>query len=67
MVRPDEVKLKAQRLEERNYKFRTFLKSRADDDELDAQFLDLHKELFAGYDCSKCANCCKSFGLYRPT
>ena len=41
MVRPDEVKSKAQRLEERNYKFRTFLKSRADDDELDAQFLDL--------------------------
>jgi Fe-S-cluster containining protein len=26
---------------------------------LDAHFLRLHKELFAGYDCSKCSNCCK--------
>jgi len=59
MVRPDEIKSKAQRLEEKNYKFRAFLKSRADDDELDEQFLELHKELFAGYDCCKCANCCK--------
>ena len=62
MVRPDEVKSKASRLEEKNYKFRAFLKNRADDDELDAQFLILHKELFAGYDCCKCANCCK---IYR--
>jgi len=64
MVKPNEVKAKAQKLEEQNYKFRTFLKNRADDEELDAQFLLLHKELFTGYDCCKCANCCK---MYRIT
>ncbi|MDR0653911.1 MAG: YkgJ family cysteine cluster protein [Synergistaceae bacterium] len=63
MVRPDEVKAKAQRLEEQNLKFRAFLKNRADDDELDAQFLELHKELFADYDCCKCANCCKTYRI----
>jgi len=63
MVKPNEVKVKAQRLEEQNYKFRTFLKNRADDDELDAQFLELHNELFAGYDCCKCANCCKAYRI----
>ena len=61
MVRPTEVKAKAQRLEEQNYKFRIFLKNRADYDELDAQFLALHNELFADYDCCKCANCCKEY------
>ena len=63
MVKPTEVQAKAQRLEEQNIRFRTFLKSRADDDELDAQFLELHKELFAGYDCCKCNNCCRSYGI----
>ena len=63
MVKPYEVKAKAQRLEEQNYKFRTFLKNHANDEELDAQFLSLHNELFAGYDCSKCANCCKTYEI----
>ena len=63
MVGPNEVTAKAQKLEEQNIKFRTYLKNRADDDELDAQFLDLHKELFAGYDCCKCNNCCKTYSI----
>ena len=29
--------------------------------ELDTQFLRLHNELFAEYDCSKCRNCCKMY------
>ena len=61
MVDPNDVKAKALKLEKQNLKFRTFLKSSADDDELDAQFLKLHEELFAGYDCCKCANCCKEY------
>jgi Fe-S-cluster containining protein len=61
MIKPTEVKAKALRLEEENYRFRAFLKNRADDDELDAQFLSLHKELFANYDCCKCNNCCRTF------
>jgi Fe-S-cluster containining protein len=63
VVKPNEVRAMAQKLEEQNYKFRTFLKNRADDDELDAQFLELHRELFAGYDCCKCNNCCKSYSI----
>jgi len=63
MITPTEVKVQAQKLEEQNYKFRTFLRNRADDDELDAQFLALHKELFAGYDCCKCTNCCKTYDI----
>ena len=62
MVKPSEVKAYAQRLEEQNYKFRSYLKNHADD-ELDAQFLALHNELFAGYDCCKCNNCCKAFSI----
>jgi hypothetical protein len=47
--------------ENQNFKFRTFLKSHADEDELDRQFLRLHKEIFADYDCSKYRNCCKMY------
>ena len=63
MVKPTEVKAKAQSLEEQNCKFRIFLKNRANEHELDAQFLSLHKELFSEYNCRKCANCCKSCSI----
>lgn len=61
MVSPDKVQIEAERKEDENYKFRAYLKSHADEDELDKQFLALHKELFADYDCSKCRNCCKMY------
>ncbi len=38
MIHPDKVKAEARKRE----------------DELDRQFLRLHKELFAGYDCNNC-------------
>ena len=63
MIKSTEVRAKAQKVEEQNYKFRMFLKNRVDDDELDAQFSELHRELFAGYDCYKCSNCCKSHSI----
>jgi len=63
MIKPSEVKAEAKKLEDQNYKFRTFLKIHADDDELDAQFLALHKEFFANYDCCKCANCCRTYDI----
>lgn len=61
MVSPDKVQVEAERKEDENYKFRAYLKNHADEDELDRQFLVLHKELFADYDCSKCRNCCKMY------
>jgi Fe-S-cluster containining protein len=63
MVEPAKVEAKAQKLEEQNYKFRTFLKNRADSDELDAQFLFFLNVLFAGYDSFYCSNCCKTYGI----
>ena len=61
MIDPDKVKEEAKRKENENFKFRSYLKDHADEDELDKQFLRLHKELFANYDCSKCRNCCKMY------
>lgn len=61
MIQPDKVKAEAKKKENENFKFRTYLKCHADEDELDRQFLRLHKELFADYDCSKCRNCCKMY------
>lgn len=61
MLQPDEVKVEARKKEKENYKFRTYLKAHADEEELDRQFLQLHKELFEGYDCSECRNCCKMY------
>ena len=61
MVKPNEIESKAQRFAEQNLKFRAFLKNRAGNVELDAQFLALHEELFEDFDCCKCANCCKAY------
>jgi hypothetical protein len=60
-VSPEEVYRAAKRKERENLKFRSSLKNHADDEELDRQFLALHKELFEGYDCSQCANCCRAY------
>lgn len=39
----------------------SYLKGQVDETELNRQFLRLHKELFADYDCGKCRNCCKMY------
>ena len=51
MISPENVYIEAKKLENENLRFRTFLKIHADPDELNRQFLELHKELFTGYDC----------------
>ena len=61
MIPPRKVKFEAKKRENENLRFRTFLKCNADEDELDRQFADLHKELFEKYDCSRCRNCCKEY------
>ena len=61
MIDPKSINEVAGMLENENIRFRTFLKIRADDDKLDRQFKELHDELFAGYDCSKCRNCCRAY------
>lgn len=61
MIQPNKVKVEVEKKQEENFRFRNYLKQHADEEKLDAQFLRLHKELFAGYDCSKCRNCCKMY------
>jgi len=61
MLAPRKVKYAAEQKEKENIRFRTFLKYRADEEELDQQFYDLHVKLFSNYDCSRCRNCCKEF------
>ena len=61
MLAPKDVPAAAAKLEDENLRFRTFLKIHADPDELDQQFLALHRELFAGYDCCQCGNCCRRY------
>ena len=46
-----------------NYRFRTYLKTHADEKTLDEQFKELHNKYFKTFDCSKCRNCCKVLGV----
>ena len=57
MIAPRKVKFEAEKRYNENMKFRTYLKIHAED----RQFLELHNELFAGWDCSRCRNCCKMY------
>ena len=65
MIKPDEIKKIYTKNVDDNFKFRMFLKNRADTSKLDQQFRDLHNELFIRnkYDCCKCANCCKLYDI----
>ena len=61
MIEPFKVKEFARERENENMKFRAFLKNNADCSKLDEQFSELHNELFAGYGCRKCNNCCRAY------
>ena len=61
MIEPSKIQAAADKLMDENIRFRSFLLERADYDELDEQFKEMHDELFAAYDCSACANCCRSY------
>ena len=61
MVSPKDVKNAALLKADENLKFRSFLKMRAKEEELDNHFTKLHKELFSSYDCTKCSNCCEEY------
>jgi Fe-S-cluster containining protein len=52
--------------EEENWRFREFVKRRCDlePDELDRRVFEITRRVWAGIDCTACANCCKTV---RPT
>ena len=59
MIEPSKLKEAFKKVEAENNAFRIYLKKHANADKLDEQFLRLHNELFANYDCNQCRNCCK--------
>lgn len=58
MIKIENLESLAKEKLDENFKFRAYLKNHADQEELDAQFKQLHEKYFAMYDCSKCRNCC---------
>lgn len=64
MIPPEDIVRIAEKREDKNLRFRTWLKNHADPDDLDERFKVLHEELFPGYDCCECGNCCR---MYRTT
>lgn len=63
MIDINDLKKLANKKENENYKFRTYLKVHADEELLDEQFKRLHEKYFKIYDCKKCRNCCKEIGI----
>ena len=61
MLPERKIHFEAKKKEKENLRFRSFLKCNADEEELDQQFLQLHKELFENFDCGRCRNCCKEY------
>lgn len=59
MLPPDKLKSAFNKVEEENWMLRAFLKEQ-DPDEVDSIVHSLHKELFEGFDCIECSNCCKA-------
>ena len=53
MIKIENLESLAKEKLEENIKFRAYLKNHADQEELDAQFKQLHEKHFAMYDCSE--------------
>ena len=66
MLSPRKLSFYTKKNKAQNYRFRSWLKFHADPEDLDQRFLRLHRELFAGYDCSRCRNCCKQYYVAVP-
>lgn len=64
---PDLVQIRtlAKEREDENSRFRRFVKSSdLDPDEMDRQVFETTRRIWAGIDCTACANCCREV---RPT
>jgi uncharacterized protein len=56
-----QIRQKAESKEEENYQFRRFLKTKCnlEPDEIDRRVFAATRRVWAGIDCTKCANCCR--------
>ena len=63
MIAINELEKLAKSKHDESVRFRTYLKTHANEEELDKAFKKLHDKYFKIYDCSKCRNCCKELGV----
>jgi Fe-S-cluster containining protein len=63
---PIKLRVLAQKADGENWKFRQFLKQRCEleEEELDKLVFEVTRQVWAGIDCTTCANCCKEV---KPT
>jgi hypothetical protein len=56
-----QIRALAEEKEDENWRFRQFLKNRCrlDSSEIDKQVFETTKRVWAGIDCTTCANCCR--------
>jgi hypothetical protein len=54
-----QIRTLARKKEDENWKFRAFLKSECDSDEIDKKVFETTRRVWAGIDCTSCANCCR--------
>jgi hypothetical protein len=56
-----QIRAQAQKKEDENDRFRRFLKTKChlDSDEIDSRVFAATRRVWAGIDCTQCANCCR--------
>src|SRR5947209_16660105 len=56
-----QIRAQAEIKEDENWRFRQYLKTKCnlDEDEIDARVFAITGRVWAGIDCTKCANCCR--------
>jgi hypothetical protein len=61
-----QIRKLAQEKEDENWEFREFLKTQCDleSEEIDRRVFEITKRVWAGIDCTACANCCREI---KPT
>ena len=66
MVDLVQIRKLAERKEDENFSFRRFLKTQCnlEPDEIDQLVLETTRRVWAGIDCTSCANCCR---VMKPT
>ncbi|MCL2498670.1 MAG: YkgJ family cysteine cluster protein [Symbiobacteriaceae bacterium] len=63
MLQPGEVAAAAAKKQKQNSRFINYLKSFPTADDVDRRISRLHWQLFAEYQCTNCANCCRVYNV----
>ena len=66
MIDPEKLEYYFRKNEKKNFKFRTFLKMHASDEEFDRQCRELHEKYYSEEFCRQCRNCCRKMNAVIP-